>query len=205
MADQIVTQKFNDDLLLNLDVRENARLAFPSMFHVPDDEELRALIETFEKPADRAKRQSLRAGIMAVLLVVIALFVTSAERLYEDYPWSGVAATGAGILGAVGVLIGVFGLIIGKAKKERLCQRMASELLRQFHFQIFVCRTIDVFKSLTGKTEQDLFLKQKKFGCLNLKFVFYPILRRSCTPCYKGTKVPAFGYILRQACRMIPF
>src|SRR5580704_7377152 len=77
-------QKFNDDLLFGPEDQENARLAFPAIFHVLDDDALRTLFKTFDNPANHAKKRSLRAGILAVALVVIALFGTSAGHNYEE-------------------------------------------------------------------------------------------------------------------------
>ena len=179
MTGDLSTQKFNDDLLLDPQDRATARQGFPALFHVVDDEELRALFKTFNEPANRAKRRILRFGILAVLLVMIALFGTSAERIYDVHlPFYAAAAVAclSALLALIGVLIGLFGLMIGKAKREWLYQRMAGKLLRQFHFQIFVCRTDDIPASRKGKTEKGGFLDHRKKWLAEFRLRFLPHL-----------------------------
>ena len=159
-------QKFNDDLLFGPEDQENARLAFPAILHVLDDDALRTLFKTFDNPANRAKKRSLRAGILAVALVVIALFGTSAGHNYEELGLSHYAvvllALGSAVLGLLGVLIGLFGLMIGSAKNDWLYNRMAGEMLRQFHFQTFVCRLDEIIASLKDDAARNGFLEQQK-------------------------------------------
>jgi hypothetical protein len=61
MIDGFRMQKFNDDLLTDPQDRATAQEAFPALFHVLDDEELRAVFKTFDDPANRAKKRSLFA------------------------------------------------------------------------------------------------------------------------------------------------
>jgi hypothetical protein len=154
-------QKFNDDLLPDRQDQATARQAFPLVFDVLDHEELRHLFSAYNDPADHAKRRSLRAGIISVMLVVIALFGTSADRLYEDYPYAKWISIGSTLLSLIGVAIGLGGLMIWKSKKEWLYQRMVSERLRQFHFQTFVCRIDDIAKSLRGECERSNLIEQR--------------------------------------------
>lgn len=166
MVADLPMQKFNDDLLLGPEDQEAARRSFPAMFHVLDDDELRTLFQTYDKPANRAKKRSLRAGILAVVLVVIALFGTSAGHIYEILHFSpytvAFLAVLSALLGFVGVLIGLFGLMIGHAKNEWLYNRMAGELLRQCHFQVFVCRTTEIIASLKSDAVRNEFRDQQK-------------------------------------------
>ena len=157
-------QKFNDDLLFGPEDQENARLAFPAIFHVLDDGALRTLFKTFDNPANRAKKRSLRAGILAVALVVLALFGTSAGHIYEELGHNVVVllALASAFLGLLGVLIGLFGLMIGSAKNDWLYNRMAGEMLRQFHFQTFVCRLDEIIASLKDDAAKNGFLEQQK-------------------------------------------
>jgi hypothetical protein len=167
-------QKFNDDLLLTPADQERALQAFPVLFPILDNEKLRELFNKSEEPAKRAKRKSLRAGIIAVLLVVIALCGTSAEPLYAHYApdYLRLASSLSAVLGLIGALIGLFGLMIGRAKENWLHERMATELLRQFHFQTFVCRTAEILASLQGDGERDQFLAERKKWLSALRFDF---------------------------------
>ena len=172
MTDEIIVQRFNDDLLLDPQSRETARQAFPNLFHVLDDEQLRQLFAPDDRLASRAKKRSFRAGVLAVSLVVIGLFGTSADRLYEGHDYTSAIAIASVVLSVAGVLIGLGGLMIWKSKRDWLYRRMLSERLRQFHFQTFVCRMAEILNSLKGKAEREQFLEQRKnwFSEFELRF-----------------------------------
>jgi hypothetical protein len=112
---------------------------------------------------------------LAVLLVVIALFGTSAEHLYKNLQpkWIATAiAVASSPLGLAGVGVGLGGLMILRAKREWLYQRMVGERLRQLHFQTFVCRTNDIIESLQGPTQRDRFLAKRKAWLSEFKLRF---------------------------------
>jgi hypothetical protein len=176
MTDELIVQTFNDDLLIDPQGRETARRAFPHVFHVLDDEELRQLFVPNDREAGRAKRSSFLAGILAVSLVVIGLFGTSAERLYEGHKCASAIAIASVILSITGVAIGLGGLMIWKSKTDWLYRRMLGERLRQYHFQTFVCRAAEISESLKGKTEQGKFLEQRQIWLSEFKLRFLPNL-----------------------------
>jgi len=66
MPTSIDEHKFNDDLLLHDSDRKLAAGKYPSIYHVLDHPELRQLFSEYDEPANRAKRNDLRAGIWAI-------------------------------------------------------------------------------------------------------------------------------------------
>ena len=178
MAAELRAQTFNNDLLVGPEDRKTAQLAFPAILHVVENDELIAEFQKYEEPAKRAKNRSLRWGLAAVLLVVIALFGTSAEHLYGIYLSrlaAVVLACVSAVLGLVGALIGLFGFMIGKAKSDWLHRRMMTEVLRQFHFQTFVCRVEEILASLGGEDGKRRFVDQRKkwLAEINMRFAYH--------------------------------
>jgi hypothetical protein len=178
MAAELRLQTFNNDLLLGPEDRDNARLAFPALFYVLHDDDLLQQFQKYEEPAKAAKRKSLRWGLIAVVLVIVALFGTSAEHLDEIYLTHRLAVALAclsAVLGLAGVLIGMFGVMIGKAKAEWLHRRLMTEVLRQFHFQTFVCRVDDILALLGSEDGKRRFVEQRRkwLAEINLRFAYH--------------------------------
>jgi hypothetical protein len=131
---------FNTDLLFDAADRDEARRAYPEIFFALDNPRLREAFIPFDDRANQSKTRSRRWGATAVVLVAAGLLLASAEMLYRDLPRSelrAVAAMGVA-LGLAGVLIGAFGLIRRNRKMRWLADRLATERLRQLHFQFYV-------------------------------------------------------------------
>jgi len=146
---------FNSDLLLNDADREEARRAFPDIFFALDNPHLREIFVRFDNRANRSKARSRRLGAIAVALVACALLLASAEILYRDLPLMALRTAVAVSLasGTAGVFIGVFGLIYRGRKARWLADRLATERLRQFHFQYYVENAPAI---LAGAKDSDL-------------------------------------------------
>jgi hypothetical protein len=159
-----VEQKFNDDLLLTAEDRENAKEAFGPIFHVIDNPELRASFVEYDEPAGRHKRRSHLAGIFAVFLVVVGLSISSGESVYKDW-WPATTALSiaraAAVFALLGGLMGLFNIMTGTEKRRWLCQRLAGERLRQFHFQDFVCNAGEILVSLSGQVAKNEFIANR--------------------------------------------
>lgn len=128
---------FNNDILLSEDDRELARRAFPSLFYALDNPELRKTFELHDTRANRAKIRSRRWGIIAVLLATVALMIAASSSLYADLSHEArraIAIVG-GACGISSVVIGYFGLMFRGKKLRWLMDRLATERIRQFHFQ----------------------------------------------------------------------
>jgi len=161
------TQVFNDDLLLRSDDQRLAASRYPTIAHILDHPELRALFSTYDEPANAAKARSRRWGSAAILLGALAIIGASGEVLFF-YPSAehqaaiqilAVLASSAGILS---VVIGNIGLLFGRSKREWLHQRLLTERLRQFHFQTFICHIPEIEASLGGDDAKDRYRRARE-------------------------------------------
>jgi hypothetical protein len=138
----LVGQQFNSDLLQDDADLDTARKAFPHVFFALDNPTLRLIFSEHDERANLSKVRSRKWGVFAVGLATVALLLAAANELYID---SGpqvvriVSAIGA-IAGIGSVLIAVMGVMYRKRKIRWLTDRLATERLRQFHFQQFVAR-----------------------------------------------------------------
>jgi hypothetical protein len=128
---------FNNDIFLTEDDRETGRRAFPHLFFALDNAALRETFATYDGRANAAKSRSRRWGTIAVLLATIALMIAASSNLYEhlsDEVRRGISIVGA-TCGIASVLIGSFGVMYRDRKLCWLMDRLATERMRQWHFQ----------------------------------------------------------------------
>jgi len=154
---------FNTDLLLNDPDQEEARKEFPNIFFALNNPELRAAFRPFDERANTAKARSRKWGVFAVLLATGALLLAGGEMLFHDLPKGQVRTLAAigGIAGIASVLIGVFGIMFRERKMRWLADRLATERIRQFHFQSFVFGVNDILKGARDKTAADAFVTNR--------------------------------------------
>lgn len=142
---------FNDELLFTEADRALAKKLFPAVYPALDDEDLRATFGPIDAAANAAKRRSRRWGMIAVGLVTAALLLASTEPLFEKLHWSDDALAAMGFvsaaLGIPGALLGAFGVLFAKTKREWLEGRLLTERMRQFHFQTFVALMPDILEA----------------------------------------------------------
>ncbi|MEL6360099.1 MAG: hypothetical protein AAFR21_03375 [Pseudomonadota bacterium] len=140
---------FNSDLFLSEEDRAKAKKEYPSIFPGLDHASLRELFAPIDERAGAMKTKSRRWGVFAVFMAAIALILAGAEVLYHDWDKNvvrGIALVGA-IFGIASVLIGVFGVMFQERKMRWLRDRLATERMRQFHFQHFVSHADEIVKS----------------------------------------------------------
>ncbi len=167
MTDETRVHKFNDDLLIGRDDQDredqdNARILFPALFHVLDNEQLRFEFNRYDRKASCHKKWSLGVGIFVVLIVVSALALASGEHIYAACSNGNTIARWAAGVALFFSLVGVLGVIIVPAKRSWLYRRMIGERLRQWHFQIFVCRSEAILASLEGEAQRADFLRHRQ-------------------------------------------
>ncbi|MGT2436818.1 hypothetical protein ACU4GH_14155 [Bradyrhizobium betae] len=164
--------KFNDDLLLEPSDRALAARNHADLFQVLDHPELRTAFVTYDTRANLAKRKGQIAGCLAIALGLIALDAASLEYLFPHeahlclgstcLPSRDVFAMVAASCGALSVLIGGTGALFASKKREWLQSRFVCERIRQFHFQMFVCRLPEIAASLRSGTLSSNFLADRK-------------------------------------------
>jgi hypothetical protein len=185
MLGDIAEQKFNDDLLLGKKDRETAERRYPTILHILDNPSLRSYFEKFDPPANHAKQSSRRAGCLAIFLAALALMAASAEhplrQILEKLPseyeslraWPAIIiAVVSGLAGIASVVIGSVGVLFAGKKKEWLYRRFMTERVRQFHFQMFVCRLPEIRASLKDERAQEAFILEREEWLEGLKATF---------------------------------
>ncbi len=159
--DPTITQKFNDDLLLTDSDRKLAFDRFPELAHVLDFPDLRDMFVRYEAEANRAKASWRIAGFVAILLAVAALLGASFTALFETN-WLSVVLVGSALLAVAGKLIASIGALTRGPKQRWLYNRLMTERLRQFQFQVLVCRVPEVVASTVDSVARERFVNERK-------------------------------------------
>lgn len=166
---------FNNDIFLTEADQTLARRAFPNVFYALDHPELRAVFEEHDKRANAAKSRSRRWGVIAVMLATTALMIAASSMLYEDFDHEAkraIAIVGAAC-GISSVAIGYFGVMFRGRKLRWLTDRLATERLRQFHFQHFAAHGGMILKGARDETAAGKYLeiRSRDFERLRVDFL----------------------------------
>lgn len=147
---------FNSDLLLDEEDRSAALAAFPNIAFALDHPALRTVFAPIDDRANQFKTKSRRRGVRIVLIATVALFVSTAHTLFAGFdPFFIKLIAACGILAiSFALLISYFGINGRNQKKRWLADRLASERLRQFHFQHFALHAADIIDSVNDKKKQ---------------------------------------------------
>ncbi len=166
---------FNTDLLLGSTDQDEAKRAYPDIFFALDNEALRDTFRPYDDRANLAKARSRRWGVFAVWLASAALLLAGGEMLYHDLPKSTVRIIAAigGIAGIVSVLIGVFGIMFRERKMRWLADRLATERIRQFHFQSYVAGAAKILEGAKDPAAREKFINERaeKFSAFEKDFL----------------------------------
>lgn len=146
MTSIISERRYNSDILLAHADRELAQQQFPKIYHILDHPELRNKFSEYDKIANTKKRVVQRYGLAAVLLATIALLSSALNPFISDQlpTWIHTTSLIAEIAGIIGVLIATGGLWFGRPKREWLKARLMSEILRQWYFELLICRSSEI-------------------------------------------------------------
>lgn len=128
---------FNSDLLITDADRSAAASAFPHIAYALDHAALRRLFDEHDRSANLSKSRSRQWGVLAVLLATFALLLSAASSLYADAGKLVISILGGigALAGLASVAIGLFGVMYRRRKIRWLTDRLATERMRQFHFQ----------------------------------------------------------------------
>jgi len=154
---------FNTDILLDDADQAEAQREFPDIFFALDNPQLRETFTPIDRRANTAKARSRRWGVFAVLLATGALMLAGGEMLYHGLPKTTVRALAGigGVAGIVSVLIGVFGIMFRERKMRWLADRLATERIRQFHFQSYVFGAKEILRGAKDKAAAEAFIKAR--------------------------------------------
>ena len=145
--------KFNNDLLVDDESKNQARLVYDDLFMQLNDEYLIEKFRPVDERANSRKRAAHRAGYLAIGLAVASLLATAFSPVIHTYASKNleytivILAVLAGLLAAV---IGCSSVLYGKSKRNWLHERLKTEKLRQLHFQRFIFNCRDTCKLIAG-------------------------------------------------------
>lgn len=166
---------FNNDIFLSEADRALAKQAFPNVFYALDNPALREIFVVHDKRANAAKTRSRRWGMIAVMLATAALINASSATLYADFDHEAkraIAIFGA-FCGIASVVIGYFGVMFRGRKLLWLTDRLATERMRQFHFQHYCAHGDLILKGARDEEarERYLALRDRDFQRFNIDFL----------------------------------
>lgn len=166
---------FNNDIFLSEADRALAKQAFPNVFYALDNPALREIFVVHDKRANAAKTRSRRWGMIAVMLATAALINASSATLYADFDHEAkraIAIFGA-FCGIASVVIGYFGVMFRGRKLLWLTDRLATERMRQFHFQHYGAHGDLILKGARDEEarERYLALRDRDFQRFNIDFL----------------------------------
>jgi hypothetical protein len=176
--EHLVKFKFNTDLLLNDVDRQTASDRFPDVYFALDHEELRSEFIPLDRDANAAKKRSRHLGVAAVALGGAALITAAAEPLYEGLSATTVhiVAGCAAAAGMLSVIIGLFGLMFRARKAHWLQLRLATERLRQFHFQSIVTQAADILLGSEDEKAREAFVRNRQVRFAGFKRDFLDLV-----------------------------
>ena len=154
---------FNNDLLLGEADQKLAKEQFPNVFFALNFPGLRSLFAPIDTRANLSKTRSRRWGVTAVLLATLALMLAAAEVLLHHYPKElvkTIAGVGA-IAGIASVLIGFFGIMFHERKQRWLADRLATERIRQFHFQTYIAYADRIVAGASDESAARAYLNER--------------------------------------------
>jgi hypothetical protein len=166
---------FNNDIFLTEADRENALKAFPNVSYALDNPAMREIFVVHDKRANAAKARSRRWGIVAVLMAMTSLMTAASAPLYGGLSHEitrAISIVGASC-GIGGVFIGYFGVMFRGRKLRWLTDRLATERMRQFHFQHFAAHGGAILKGAHDEAARAAYLAKRNddFERFKVEFV----------------------------------
>jgi hypothetical protein len=152
---------FNDDLLVNEGDVRHAKQQFPEVFEILDHPELREEFRKYDRTANRARLFVRWIGISAVISAAVALLSTATESLWHNVSYAGKLGIVFAMCGLAASVIASGGLWLGPWRKQWMEGRFMTERLRQWHFQLLICKGSEIEELLSQRTPE-AFLEFKR-------------------------------------------
>ncbi|OFX05806.1 MAG: hypothetical protein A3E78_10135 [Alphaproteobacteria bacterium RIFCSPHIGHO2_12_FULL_63_12] len=166
---------FNNDIFLSEADRETAMRAFPNVAYALDNAALRKVFEVHDIRANQSKTRSRRWGVIAVLLATLALMTAASSTLYAGAPAhiQRAISIAAAFCGIASVAIGFFGVMFRGRKLRWLTDRLATERLRQFHFQHYAAHGGAILKGARDEAARAAYieLRDRDFERFRIDFL----------------------------------
>ncbi|MFN0023922.1 MAG: hypothetical protein ACKVS5_08480 [Parvularculaceae bacterium] len=154
---------FNNDLFFSEADRSLAKRAFPRIAYALDNPSLRKVFGEYDKRANGAKKRARRWGVIAVTLATTALMIAASSSLYSSYGANvsrALSIVGA-FCGISSVTIGYFGVMFRGRKLRWLTDRLATERMRQFHFQHYAAHGGAILKGAKDEAAAQSYLNKR--------------------------------------------
>lgn len=166
---------FNNDIFLTEADSANAKRAFPNVSYALDNPAMRAIFAVHDKRANAAKTRARRWGVIAVGLATMALMIAASSSLYADSSHAvnrAISVVGA-LFGIASVTIGYFGVMFRGRKLRWLTDRLATERMRQFHFQHFAAHGGSILRGARNEAAASAYidLRDRDFERFKLDFL----------------------------------
>jgi len=154
---------FNNDIFLSQADREVSMRAFPNIAFALDNAVLRSEFSIHDERANKAKSRSRRLGVTAVLLATAALQIAASSILYKDMSHEVTRAISivGGACGISSVIIGYFGVMFRGKKLRWLTDRLATERMRQFHFQHYAAHGGMILKGARDEAAKKAYIERR--------------------------------------------
>jgi hypothetical protein len=146
-----IYRKFNDDLLTNPGDIDYVTRQYPWLIPILDHPDLRDLFRQFDKQANTAKSRVRFLGPFAITCGATSLISTATQTLWESVPHSRAIALVLEFLGLLAAFVATGTLWLGPWRNQWLEARFMTERLRQWHFQLAVCRGPEVEALLSNE------------------------------------------------------
>lgn len=169
-----IVHNFNDDILIDDTDREAAQQEFPAIFFALDHQALRDALIPFDQRANKSKKNSKRWGVWAIFLLLLSLLVASSEPLFLNIPdfQLKLLAAIASITITISVIIGVFGINYRRRKMRWLADRLATEQLRQTHFNFYISSFEDILKGGSDSQAAASFMERRQANLEHFQSTF---------------------------------
>lgn len=152
---------FNDDLLTHKNDSHFVRKRFPEIKHILDNPRLKKEFAEYDKPANKARDRVRLLGFIAVFASTAALVSLTTRPLWPHSLWNRWVAAAIELAGMAGAILAIGGLWFGSWKSRWLQNRLMTERLRQWHFQLLVNRGAEIEASCNGANAIEAFEKRR--------------------------------------------
>ena len=169
-----IEHNFNSDILFDVADQEVAKKEFPDIFFALDHQALRDAFTPFDNRANKSKKNSKRWGMWAILLLLISLLVASGEPLYISIPelYLKLISVVASVVITISVVIGVFGINYRSRKMRWLADRLATEQIRQTHFNFYISNFTSILKGASNEGALQAFLNKREANLQHFQATF---------------------------------
>ncbi len=152
---------FNDDLLMGENDPQFAKEQFPNITHVLDHPSLRDEFAKHDMAANEARERVRLFGFTTIVASAVALAALATQPLWPHAACARWIAAGIEVAGMLAAIVAIGGLWLGSCKQRWLKNRLMTERLRQWHFQLMVTRGREIEASCRGQDAVAAFQKER--------------------------------------------